>query len=298
LHSRGAAVLIALVALTGCHTPVTKSRMYLGPTEPMVEVVQAINANTTQLPSIWSRGYFEANVVDRGKSHFVNGDLLLLYRRPDDLRIVAKKDIAGTIFEIGSNPERYWLRIGVDIDTMWWGTHANAANVDPRTIPIPPALMLEVLGVSSIDTNFRQPPAPVMRFNNDADAYMLLWSVPLPDRWVAQRDVWFDRQTKLPIKVLLYDANGRVVLLADLSAHKPVEVEGVPPERWPKVATRYKLYFPDSDTSVTFELDRPMLKNGAAPNDRSFAFPEEGGGANQIISVDEPAPHAQPASPR
>jgi hypothetical protein len=46
-----------------------------------------------------------------------------------------------------------------------------------------------------------------------------------------------------------------------------------------------------------FELDKPMLKNGAVPNDRSFAFPEEGGGANQVISVDEPAAAAPVPAP-
>jgi hypothetical protein len=294
-------VIAIAVATTGCPPKASRREIYRGPTEPMVDVVSAINANNAQVPSIWSRGYFEANVVDKGKSHFVNGDLLLLYRRPDDLRIIGKKDIAGTIFEIGSNEERYWLRVGVDIDTLWWGTHANAGNVDPKTIPIPPAMMLEVLGVTSIDTNFRQPPAPVLRFNNDADTYMLLWTVPASDRWIAQKDVWFDRQTKLPMKVLLYDANGRVVLLANLSKHQRIEVANVPQERWPKIATQYQLYFPDSDTSVTFELERPMLKNGAAPNDRTFAFPEDGGGANQIISVDEPAasaPTNPPHAPR
>ncbi|MBC8107787.1 MAG: hypothetical protein H7Z14_14440 [Anaerolineae bacterium] len=295
-------MLALLPLLAGCPPKASQRQMYLGPTEPMRDVVQEINKNTDRLPSMWSRGYFEANVVDRGKSHFVNGDLLMLYRRPDDLRIVGKKDIAGTVFEIGSNPERYWLRVGGDVDTMWWGTHANAGNVDPKQIPIPPALMLEVLGISSIDTNFRQPPAPVMRFNNDADAYMLLWTLPLADRWAAQKDVWFDRQTKLPMKVLLYDANGRVVLLADLSNHKPVEVAGVPKDQWPKVAANYRLYFPDSDTSVAFELDRPMLKNGpgpnTVPNDRSFAFPEEGGGANHVIPVDEPAAAPANAAPR
>jgi hypothetical protein len=259
--------------------------------------VQAINQNNAQLPSLWSRGYFEATVVDRGKRNFVNGDLLLLYRRPNDLRIIGKKDIAGTVFEVGSNADRYWLKVGGDVDTMWHGSHANVDNVDPKRIPIPPALMLEVLGIGPVDTNFRQPPVPVMRFNNDADAYMLLFSVPLNDRWAAQKDVWFDRQTKLPMKVLLYDANGRVVLLADLSKHKPVEVAGVPENQWPRVATRYDLYFLDSDTTVMFELDRPVLKNGAVPNDRSFAFPEEGGGANKVISVDEPAAAAPEQSP-
>jgi hypothetical protein len=273
----------------GCPPKASQRKMYLGPTEPMRDVVQAINQNNDRLPSMWSRGYFEASIVDRGKSHFVNGDLLMLYRRPDDLRIVGKKDIAGTVFEVGSNRDRYWLRVGGDADTLWHGAHANVGNVDPKQIPIPPALILEVLGIGSIDTNFREPPVPVMRFNNDSDAYMLLWTVPLTDRWAAQKEVWFDRSTKLPQKVLLYDANGRVVLLADLSDHKPVEVAGVPEDQWPKVAAKYRLYFPDTDTTVSFELDRPLLKSGAAPNDRSFAFPEEGGGANQVINVDEPA---------
>jgi hypothetical protein len=279
----------------GCPLKVAKRDFYRGPTEPMVDVVAAINANNAQIPTLWSRGYFEANVVDRGRSQFVNGDLLLLYRRPDELRVIGKKDIAGTVFEIGSNQERYWLRLAGDSDTLWWGTHANAANVDPTTIPIPPALMLEVLGVTPVDTNLRQPPVPVMRFNPDADAYMLLWNVPLPDRWIAQKEVWFDRQTKLPNKVLLYDANGRVVLLADLSEHRPVQIEGTRPGGAPQIATRYRLYLPDSDTSVMFELDQPMLRSGVAPNDRSFAFPEAGGGANQIISVDEPARPDAPA---
>src|SRR5688572_4854527 len=68
---------------SGCPPKASQRQMYLGPTEPMRDVVQAINQNNDRLPSLWSRGYFEASIVDQGRSHFVNGDLLLLYRRPD-----------------------------------------------------------------------------------------------------------------------------------------------------------------------------------------------------------------------
>ncbi len=53
-------------------------------------------------------------------------------------------------------------------------------------------MVLEVLGVGMIGSNFLAPPAPVMRFNNDTHAYMFVWSVPLADRWAAQKEIWYD----------------------------------------------------------------------------------------------------------
>src|SRR3954452_22124525 len=144
--------------------------------------------------------------------------------------------------------------------------------------------MLEGLGVGTINTNFREVPAPVMRFNDDSDVYMFVWNAPLEDpfgqRWAAQKEVWYDRATKLPVKVLLFDPHGRVVLRADLSKHVPVQVEGAKGDKGadaPQVATSYRLYFRASRTSVTFELDRPQLRNGAVPNERSFTFPLDRG---------------------
>ena len=50
--------------------------------------------------------------------------------------------------------------------------------------------MAQVLSIGLIDTNFLQPPVPVMRFDADADAYVFLWEVPAGDRWLAAREVW------------------------------------------------------------------------------------------------------------
>jgi hypothetical protein len=47
-------------------------------------------------------------------------------------------------------------------------------------------------------------------------------------------------------------------------------------------------YFRESRTSVKLELDRPQLRNGGVPNDRSFAFPtEQNAGVSKVIQVDE-----------
>jgi hypothetical protein len=252
----------------------------------MNSVVAAINANNSRVPTLWAKGYFEANLVDRGRRQFVNGDINLIYRQPGDMRLVAKKDVAGPVFEVGSNAERYWLIVKGDVDTMWHGRHDASPSSSSKELPIQPELMLEVLGVSTIDPNFKQPPVPVMRFNNDSDTYTFVWNAPLPDRWVATKEVWYDRATKLPVKVVLFDANGRVVLRANLSNHKPVGDGGADA---PKVATGYKLYFPDSGTTMSFELNELALQRGqgdkAVPNDRSFLFPREPG-VNRIIDVD------------
>jgi hypothetical protein len=143
-----------------------------------------------------------------------------------------------------------------------------------------------VLGIGAIDTDFTHEPAPVMRFNNDADAYMIVWSARLPDRWVAQREVWYDRATKLPRIVLLFDENGRVVLRAYLSNHQPVESND--PEHAPKVATEYRLFFPATGAKMSFQLrDMRQKKNNTIPSERSFPFPSEAP-TSKVIAI-----HAQ-----
>ena len=45
--------------------------------------------------------------------------------------------------------------------------------------------------------------------------------------------------------------NFRFALRAYLFAHRPVEVDDLPREQWPTVATDYRLFFPDSGTKMT-----------------------------------------------
>jgi hypothetical protein len=265
-------------------------RGHYGPTDPIHRVVADVNANAEQIPTLRGAGSFEAWIADpdTNKTHFVNGEVTLLYSRPQSLRLIGKKDIAGQVFEIGSNDERYWVIVRGEQDTMWWGSYANLDRVDPKEIPVRPDLVLEVLGVQSIATDLLRQPAPVMRFNNDADAYMLVWNVQLPDRWAAQKEIWYDRQTKLPTLVLLFDENGRIVLRAYLSKHRPIEIEGVPSQEAPKVATSYRLFFPDTGSRMTIDLDDVALKRNNAPNERSFTFPAgERAGVSRIVAIDE-----------
>jgi hypothetical protein len=264
---------------------------YTGPTESMEEVVRAINANNSKLPSLWatiaSSGMDASIVDDKGKRHdYVLGGTLL-YRAPGDVKLTGKHDLAGEVFAIGSNRDFYWLSTKEPETETLWGRYKYLGAECAQPIPIRPDLVLAVLGVSTVSPDFLTEPAPVMRFNNKADAYMFIWSarVPagMPERWAAVKEVWYDRQTKRPKVVVLFDPSGRVVIEAHLAEHVPVKVPDMPRENWPTVASRYDLVFPDSGSRLRLKLADVALSNKGAPNDVTFRFaPPKAGKVTQL----------------
>jgi len=282
------AVIILCLWSIGCQNPNAGAGVYIaapyhGPTKTMLELVNAINTNNEKLPTLWASHDFEATIVDdQHKPHFVNGDGVLLYRSPTDFRLQGSKELIGTVFDMGTNANDYWLRVVPEVDTLWYGNYADLTDeaLAKHQIPIQPDMILQVLGIGTIDTNFNELPVPTLRFNNDAAAYMMVWNAKLPDRWVAQREVWYDVYTLRPIYVFLFDANGRVILRARLSEHRQVEVPNVPQEDWPWMAGKYNLFFPDNGSKMEFTLKDVMLQRGegrrAVPNDSSFRRPSAG----------------------
>jgi hypothetical protein len=259
-------IAMAAVGLAGCWRPPIPAGCY-SPTEPMSQVVHQINANNAGITTLWSDHSFRAWIHDeKKKEHYVDGDGVLLYRKipekPDEL-LIQGKSIIGKIFEIGSSsgPDaQYWVAVIPEIGTEWWGYYKHLGKPCVRPIPIPPDLVVEVLGVSDIGENFLQPPVPTMRFNNDQCVYMFTFNVRLPDRWITQKEVWYDHKTKLPTKVLLFDENGRILLRANLSKHEPLEgAEGR------KIATHYSLFFPETKDRFEFSLKSPKLSRKGIP---------------------------------
>jgi hypothetical protein len=272
--------------LAGCCETV---HHYDGPTEPMAQVVAAINANNSKVPALWSRHNYDADFVDdKHQSHHVGGDGVLLYIAPASMRFRAEAPIVGTVFEIGSNPQTFWLKLGPQTgDTMWWGRWADLPRMNPDDIGIPirPDMVLDVLGIATINTNFNELPVPIMRFDTvvtkeNNGAYVFIWAGKLPDRWVALREVWYDRVTRHPTRVLLYNMNGRVVLRATLSDFRRVAVEGMAKDQWPEVPGKYDLTFVESGSRLSFTLEQPVLKHQESPDKpwlpdpRSFRMPD------------------------
>ena len=285
-----------LLLLFGCHPkhpPTPKG--YFGPTEPMDDVVAAINQNNARLPTLWAdiRDIRVQFTDDQNKRHDekLDGGVLLYRQQPRSLRLNGDKLVIGNVLQLGSNADVYWLAIKEGPDTAWWGRHQNVGKECSQPIPIQPAMLMEVLGITAFATNFAAPPAPVMRFNNDQDAYTFIWVAPTPrgDRFVATREVWYDRRTKQPKLVVLYGDGGRVILRAYLSGHKPVEIENAPREQWPSVATEYDLFFPETGAKLNLRLGQVKLRNRGAPSNATFNFTPDARrlGVSKVIQLDE-----------
>jgi hypothetical protein len=290
----GAAAALAIVAaLSGCahRGPAEEAKgPYTGPTDPMPKVAADINANNAAIPSLWARHYFAGDIVDdKGKSHFVNAEGILLMLKPRGVRLTANKP--GTkIFDLGTDGARYWMSVPFEVDTMWWGYNRNIGKPCARPIPIQPEGIFEVLGVAEFDlANLNRPPVPVMRFDAMADAYVFVWSQPLADRWAATKEVWYDRATKRPTRVLLYDTTGRVVLRAGLEDFQQIEVDGRPKGQWPWLARVYRLSFPESGSKITLSLNEVLLRTEEGiPTERSVAMPDPNkAGVSKVVQIDE-----------
>ena len=277
---RGMAMFLGVVVMlaTGACVPkVETPKGYYGATEPLNVVIAQINRNNSQIPTLYARHYLEANIYDakKDKTHFINASGDLFVRKPTELYLRARKDPV-SVFELGSTKDRYWLTVFVDGGQHWWGWHKNADKDCAKGMPVRPDLLGEVLGIGDANRDLLELPAPTMRFNNDADVYMLVWHNALEDHWYAQKEIWYDRVTKQPRKVLLFDHNGRIVLRANLQQHVQVEVKDKPKEQWPWIASDYALYFPETKSTMSIHLSDVALttKNGN-PKEGMIRFPED-----------------------
>lgn len=271
-------LLLALAIVAGCAPKAPPAPQgYYGQTLPMAELIQQINQNNLAIPTLYARHYTEANIIDnKGKSRFVNTGGDVFVRKPRELLMRGKKDPFGNVFEIGSTAERYWMTVYVDDPTRWWGYYRNVGKPCVQDMPLRPDAIGEVLGVGNINTNYLEAPLPTLRFNNDLDVYMLTWHAQLTDRWYTEKEIWYDRKTLLPRKVLLFDQNGRVILRANLNRHQGVETPNRPREQWPVVATMYDLFFPDTRSTMRIELSDMVLTNRAGhPREGTIAFKED-----------------------
>src|SRR5439155_5072239 len=186
------------------------------------------------IPTLYAREEIQADLYDksRNRSFYVNSSGYVYMRKPRELLLQGKHDLAGKIFEIGSTDEVFWFTVYGDQDTRYWGHYRNLGKPCMEEMPVRPDLIGEVLGISEISTDLLDPPFPTMRFNHDAHAYMLVWNARLPNQFYAQKEIWYERVNLRPIKVILYDYNGRALVRANLAAHKPIQIAGKPPEQW------------------------------------------------------------------
>ena len=104
------------------------------------------------------------------------------------------------------------------------------------------------------------------------------------------KEIWYDRQTLMPKRVLLFDAGGRVVMWARLSNYERVETPRTDRDDWPWMATRYELFFPYTGTTMSFDLSDMSLSYKGFPNAASYRMPDPSllsSSGVRVIQIDE-----------
>lgn len=276
-------ILLSMLAI-GCTTtrpPKGGPSQYTGPTDPLDVLIKRINARTSDLATCWSSGDFELDLRQDGKRDFLNGSFILLYQRERHVRMVADK-IGTTVFDMGLSDQYFWLNVPEGPSTCWYGTIDPTNPLASNQLPIRPDALLDVLGIEPINTDLIKPPVPTLRFNPDYDAYMVTWHVASVDRWITQREVWYDRATLEPRFIWLFDQNGRVIVRAKMSDYATVEGSTV---TMPRSAN---LLFVESGSTLSLKFDDARRNKGKVPNPRSFQFDPSGSGAAKVIDLNEP----------
>jgi len=277
-----------LLFITGCCTTKTREAYY-GKTLTMDQVVGIVNTNNQMIPTLNANIDFDVEVTTDGKKDGVSGSGTINYRRPGDLLLRGSKEFVGPIFEIGSNKNSYWMTLIPKVETAWYGSYKNLGKPCVQNLPIQPDMLVEVLGISTFNTNFLEQPVPVMRFNHEEDAYEFTWNIRLADRWAAKKMVRYDRSTQQPTQVSIFDENARTILKAELSEPVAIEAPELPKDRLPKIASKYDLLFPESQMHLTLKLNEVVLKKGRIPSDITFRMPERDkfGVQKEVIQVDK-----------
>lgn len=290
----GTLVLPALALATGCTpTPPPPSprsveqqrQIYTGPLHPLPQIVSVLAGRSAGLRTLWSRHDFAVRYRDaRGTLHDLSGDGVLLVRKPasgeggaglTEVRLQGNKDVAGQVVDLGVNRQVAWLTIRGDVDTQWLMPTDRDVPAGSE-IPIRPDWLADLLGIQDWSTDLSRYPAPVLRYDEGTDEYVLTLVEPAGSArggLVARRDVRVARTNLVINSIGFYGDDGRLVAQSRLGGWQ--SAAGYPAGTI--IPTDVVLELPKSNTNLRFTLRDMAPKRGPAPSNASFAYPGPGG---------------------
>jgi len=252
---RSAALFAAAMLLAGCCAPPARVVRRISLQTPDA-VLEAHNAWADSIQHLWARADLRlVFTVGEGKieRHDLSGHLFLA--KPD--RLFVHGEVLGQeVFTLGTNAERYWLWIRPKVNTVWTGVRGGAGE---GRLVISPAALLEALGVSRIDLG----PDDRARFVACPEHYVLGVERAGPSARVLVRRVWFDPATLRPLRVDLFDDEGRPLLMAELLRYERVGATDL--------CTVYRArFYGDEEVDLVVRLRDVSLEK--EPNARVFEY--------------------------
>jgi len=230
---------------------------------PLHVLVAEHNANAAKVPKLWANARVSASFTLENALPVRWGSTLPL--TPYNARLRFWKHPSGPpdFVLVGQEVGRELFRVGIDASAglyyAWIKFGDNAEALVGRTklagapgveaIPVDPMQLVSVLGITELPTRPRCLPAVTLQMRRKRPcAYVVrYWDYqPVTGRMKLWREVWYtwhDKRPRLPFKVFLFDARGRVRMTADVGRYRSIEWNG-PPDDAPIMPTDFRIRWP------------------------------------------------------
>lgn len=271
----------ALSLLSGC---VAKAPPPGPPPRPvsLAEVMSRVNDNNSQIPLVYKAGRVRltgrfADEAGRRRRVDLNGGLL--YRKPRDLYLDLHH-LLTPVLRVGSNDQRYWMWLLLDIKQMVWGKYEHLDRPDIRGFALRPDQVIEALGVNELPAAGAGLIGPLRRTEPERNV-LTYFRADQDGGHHTEREYYLDRRWPFLIRRLVVrGALGEVVLDVHLDDYKPIA-------GGPLSAKTIRLSWPENDAHLRLELARRSLPAPDRVKARAFAFPAEAPvPADHVVQID------------
>ncbi len=248
------------------------------------EALDRVNANLSRIDRpLGCRGLvsFRFTDADGRPRAYVGHDARLLFRPPQSL-LFDVQSLAGTVAQIGSNDDYFWVWIEPEMRKLWYGLWADARGRVGRDLPVPPDQLLDALMLRPLSETLDDGLLPVLRV--EGNDHRLIYTRLGPDRQpVATREIRLDpRPPYQPLEIVDRLPDGQVIMHAEVRQYEAIGADG------PRTARRYVIRWPVNRAEMRLDLLSVKFRDDLSGD--AFDFPAGWQGA--IERVDTRGPDA------
>jgi hypothetical protein len=280
MRSASASLLVPTLLITaGCGDRETPGV----PPRSAAEALRRVNDNFARFPSgpaLYTKARVSFEFRDqRGTHRFAGNDAVLFFRPPRMLRFDVRS-LTGTVAQIGSNQERYWVWIEPEMRTLWWGSWERAGREGARRLPVPPADLLDALALRPLPLKLNDSLTPPMLRVDGADQRLLYIRAEGGTTATGWREVRLQTDRPyMPTQIIDRLADGRVTMDARLSEFRAVGSGG------PLMARRYEMRWPQEGSQLALTIGGDARFRTGPELEDIFEFPAWDGA---VESIDAP----------
>lgn len=251
------------------------------------EAIDRVNDNLGRIkdPAQYN-GFLSFSFKDEnGKMHRIISQEAVLIYKPPRMLIADVRSPVGTVAQIGSNDDRFWLWIDPELKTLWWGSWKNAGLERSRKLPVPPNELLDALLLRPLPETLEGGLLPVLR--TVGDDHRLIYTRLGRDRQPSgyREVVLSPKPPYQPVEIVDRLADGAIVMRARLSGYREFGDSGALTPR------NYAVEWPGRGAELRLDVIRARSRDDL--QDEQFEFPERWKG--KIVNIDaQTAPQEAP----